>query len=99
MTRAAAACIAIAIATAVPVPADAQAYPTKTIRFLVPYAPGGTSDILSRLISQKMSEKWGQQVIVDNRVGAGGAIGAEMAARAAPDGYTLVMGVVANMAL
>ena len=99
MTRAAAAAFAIALVAGVPSPAAAQSYPAKPIRFVVPYAPGGTSDILSRLISQKMSEKWGQQVIVDNRAGVGGAIGAELAARAAPDGYTIVMGVVANMAL
>ena len=89
----------VTLASALPGAAHAQSYPVKPVRFVVPYAPGGTSDILSRLISQKLSEKWSQQVIVDNRAGAGGAIGAELAARAAPDGYTIVMGVVANMAL
>ena len=98
MLRLAASLFAVAAAIA-PASGHAQSYPAKPVRFLVPYAPGGTSDILSRLISQKLSEKWGQQVIVDNRAGAGGAIGAEMAARAAPDGYTIMMGVVANMAL
>ena len=68
------------------------AYPTKSIRFIAPFPPGGNTDLLARLISQKLAESWGQQVIVENRGGAGGTIGVELAARAAPDGYTLVMG-------
>ena len=70
----------------------AQAYPTKPVRFIVPQAPGGASDVLSRIIAQKLTEQWQQQVVVDNRVGAGGNIGTEMTARAAPDGYTWVLG-------
>lgn len=69
----------------------AQAYPAKAIRFVVPFPPGGTSDILGRLIGIKLTEKWGQQVIVESRPGAGGLIGAEAVVRAQPDGYTLLV--------
>ncbi len=69
----------------------AQSYPTKPIRFLVGFPPGGTSDILARTIGQKLSDAVGQQVVIENRPGAGGNIGAEAAAKSAPDGYTLFM--------
>ncbi len=72
--------------------AAAQNYPTKPVRFIVPQATGGASDVLSRIIALKLSEQWPYQVVVDNRVGAGGNIGTEMTARAAPDGYTWVLG-------
>ena len=71
--------------------ADA-AYPGKPVRFIVPYAPGGNGDIVSRIIAQHLAAALGQQVVIDNRGGAGGNIGAELAARAAPDGYTIVLG-------
>lgn len=71
--------------------ATAQEYPTKTVRLIAPFSPGGATDALARVVSQKLSERWRHQVIVDNRPGAGGNIGAELAARAAPDGYTLVV--------
>jgi tripartite-type tricarboxylate transporter receptor subunit TctC len=72
--------------------AQAEAYPNRPIRFIVPFPPGGTTDILARAIGQKMAENWGQQVVIDNRPGASGNIGIELATKAAPDGYTIVMG-------
>ena len=73
-------------------PTLAQNYPTKTVRLIVPFPPGGSTETLARLLSVKLSEVWGQQVIIDNRPGAGGIIGTELGAKAAPDGYTLLMG-------
>ena len=69
----------------------AQSYPDKPIRIIVPYTPGGFNDTLARTVGQKLQEAWGQSVIVDNRPGGGTLIGTEMAAKAAPDGYTLYM--------
>ncbi len=77
----------------------AQNYPTKPIRVIIPYPPGGTSDILTRLIGAKLTEAWGQQVIADNRTGASGNIGAELTTRAAPDGYTLMLTDIGNLVL
>ena len=68
------------------------AYPEKAVRVIVPSPPGGGNDVMARLAGQKLAEAWGRQVVVDNRPGAGGAIAFEMAARAAPDGYTLLLG-------
>ncbi len=79
--------------------AHAESYPSRPIRLIVPFTPGGSTDILGRLIGQKLSERFGQQVIIDNRPGAGGSVGAEMAARAAPDGYTLLMGHLGTLAV
>jgi len=73
-----------------PYAAHAQTYPVKQIRMIVPFAAGGPTDILARVIAQKLSAAWGQQVITDNRAGAAGNIGTEMVAKAAPDGYTLL---------
>jgi tripartite-type tricarboxylate transporter receptor subunit TctC len=69
----------------------AQPYPNKAVRVIVPFAPGGATDIVTRVVGQKLGEIWGQQVVVDNRAGAGGNIGGELAAKSAPDGYTLFM--------
>ena len=87
----------LVLALTLAVSAVAQGYPTKPIRFVVPYAPGGNTDILARLIGQKLSEAWGKQVIIDNRPGAAGTVGAELVARAPADGYTLIMGSFGNI--
>jgi tripartite-type tricarboxylate transporter receptor subunit TctC len=79
--------------------AAAQAFPTKPVKLIVPFPPGGGTDILARPIAQKLSEKWGQPVIIDNRGGAGGNIGTKAAADAEPDGYTLILGVLGTHAV
>lgn len=78
---------------------ETPAYPTKPIRVIVPYPPAETGDVIARLVGQKLGERLGQQVIVDNRAGASGQIGLELAARAAPDGYTVAIGQVGNLVL
>jgi tripartite-type tricarboxylate transporter receptor subunit TctC len=79
--------------------AAAQEYPQKSIRLIIPFAPGGSNDIIGRLLATRLTETLGQQVIPDNRAGAGGAIGAELAAKAPPDGYTLVIGHIGTLAV
>ncbi|MEA3158412.1 MAG: hypothetical protein QOK44_6001 [Betaproteobacteria bacterium] len=81
----------------VAVAAFAQQYPVKPVRVIVPFPPGNTADILGRLIGEKFSQRYGQQMIVDNRPGAAGQLGLELAARAAPDGYTIAIGQGGNL--
>jgi tripartite-type tricarboxylate transporter receptor subunit TctC len=87
------------IATGAAVHALAQSYPTKPIRMIVPFAPGGPNDILARLVSPKLSEQLGQSVVIENRGGAGGTIGMEMLAKLPGDGYALAMGGSSNLAV
>ena len=83
--------MAITLLAAVTLPAHAQSYPSKPIRIVVPFTPGGGSDIVTRVIGPKLMDAWGQQVVVDNRAGAGGTIGAAIVAGATPDGHTLLI--------
>jgi tripartite-type tricarboxylate transporter receptor subunit TctC len=78
---------------------NAQTYPIRPIRIVVPFAPGGGTDMLGRSIAQKLTEAWGQAVVVDNRSGGGGNIGTDMVAKSPPDGYSLLMGYVGNLAI
>jgi tripartite-type tricarboxylate transporter receptor subunit TctC len=76
-----------------------QTYPTKPIRFVIPFPPGGPADIFGRTIGQQLSDRWNQQVVIDNRAGAGGNIGADIVAKAPADGYTILMGFVGTHAI
>jgi len=89
------AALVLVVSTAV----QAQSWPTKPIRYIVNFAPGGTTDILARMIAPKLSDALGQPVLVENRAGAGGNVGAEATAKAAPDGYTIGAGTVSSHAL
>lgn len=88
--------IGLCIAAGTPLEAIAQTYPTKPIRLIVAFPPGGSTDIIARLVGQRLGAKLGQQIIVDNRGGAGGTLGTEIAARSNPDGYTLTMGTTST---
>ena len=78
---------------------NAQGYPGKPVRIVVPFPPGGGTDIGTRILAQKLSEAWGQSVVVENKAGAAGIVGTEYSARAAPDGYTLMMGNIGTHAI
>lgn len=84
-------CITVAVATCSMHPALGQSYPNRAIRLIVPFAPGGGSDLIARIAAQKLTEAMGQPVIVENRPGAGGTVGAELGVKAAADGYTLTL--------
>ncbi len=104
-TKYIAACVLLTGATALflPINAAAQqstgAYPNKAIRLVVPFTPGGSTDILARAIGQKLTEAWGQPVVIDNVPGAGGSIGADKVAKSPADGYTLLMGHIGTLAV
>ena len=97
--RALLAILGIAVAAFTAHDAAAQAYPSKPVRIIVPYPAGGTSDILARTLGQKLSEMWNQPVIVENKPGANGNVGADFVAKAAPDGYTLLLCDVGALAI
>ncbi len=82
--------LAVVAALTLAVPSFAQQYPSKPVRLIVPFAPGGTTDILARTLGQALGDNLGGQVISDNRAGASGNLGTEIAAKAPPDGYTLL---------
>lgn len=88
-----------AASTAVAAQQEAASYPVRPVRLIDPYAPGGGSGLIARLVGAKLGETWGRQVVVDNRPGAAAAIGTEIAARSAPDGYTLCMGTSGSIAI
>ncbi|HXF44715.1 MAG TPA: tripartite tricarboxylate transporter substrate binding protein [Burkholderiaceae bacterium] len=89
----------LAACAALGAPAQAQTYPSKPVRTVVPFPAGGTTDIVARLVGVELQKMWGQPVIVENRAGAGGAIGTEAVAKSPPDGYTLLMGTVGTQAI
>ncbi len=89
----------VAVGMAVAVVANAQTYPAKPVRFVSPYPPGGANDILARIIGQKLGESLGQQIVIENRGGATGNIGADYVAKAPPDGYTILMGQASNLTI
>jgi len=89
------ACAAVVVSSV----AEAQTYPLKSVRIIVPFPAGGATDIMARLVAQRLSEMWGQQVIVDNRGGAAGTIGSDLAAKSAPDGYTILVGTSSTHAI
>jgi tripartite-type tricarboxylate transporter receptor subunit TctC len=91
--------VAAAMLAAACLPASAQNYPSKPIRLIVPFPPGGGNDVIGRVVGAKLSERWGQQVIVDNRGGANGMIGLQLLMQAPPDGYTIAVGAAGPLAV
>jgi len=92
-------CLALSLFSLCAAPARADDYPSRPIRIMVPYAPGGIADIAARIVGAKLTEAWGQQVLVENRTGGNGFIAMETTARSAPDGYILVMCTVGDVAI
>jgi tripartite-type tricarboxylate transporter receptor subunit TctC len=92
-------CTLAGFAGFLPVAGSAQTYPSKPIRLVVPFPPGGSLDVVARAIGQKLTEAWGQPVVIDNRPGAGGNIGADLVAKSAPDGYTILEGALSTHAV
>jgi tripartite-type tricarboxylate transporter receptor subunit TctC len=93
------ACLVAVAATAFPADVPAQAFPNRPVRLVIPFPPGGSLDVIGRALAQKLTEAWGQSVVVDNRPGAGGNIGADLVAKSPPDGYTVVMGALSTHAV
>ena len=91
--------IAALVLTAFAPLAPAQQYPSRALRVVVPFAPGGSTDVLARIVGQRLSESFGQPVIIDNRPAAGGTVGTDLVAKAQPDGHTLLIGSIATMAI
>src|SRR3979490_3207320 len=91
--------VVVALSAVLAAPACAQTYPSKPIHILIPYAPGGLADIAARILGAKLTEAWGQQVVVENKPGGNGFIAMTAAAKAAPDGHTLVMATGCDGAL
>ncbi len=94
-----AAAVALDVSTAVAYAQDASSYPTKPVRLVDPFPPGGGSGLVARLVAQKLSETWPHPIVVDNRGGAGGSMGTDIAAKAVPDGYTLLIGTASAMVI
>ncbi|MGV3629494.1 MAG: Bug family tripartite tricarboxylate transporter substrate binding protein [Betaproteobacteria bacterium] len=91
--------LALSLSALIVIPAQAQNYPSKPVRFVVPFVPGGPTDIQGRMLGEKLAQRLGQQVLIDNRGGAGGNIGMELTAKAPPDGYTIVIATVGTWAV
>ena len=89
--------LALAAGAAAPAAFGQAAFPNRTIKFVVPFPPGGATDLVGRLLAAKVQEAWGQQVVVENKAGASGMIGTELVARAAPDGYTALIGITTHV--
>ncbi len=91
--------LVLALCAIFPAAAYAAAYPTKPIRLIVPFPPGGGNDVIARVVGKQLSERWNQQVVIDNRGGANGMVGLSLLAQAAPDGYTLAVGAAGPLAV